>query len=92
MHIGEPLTGVSSELAELSQSIAQAERKSAQMQARAAAINRLVDEGLLEIPAAVDLAAGDDLLAEGEIIDVEEQLAASKSDLAVYKKLECNNQ
>jgi hypothetical protein len=62
--------------------MAQAERKSAQMQARAAAIDRLVDEGLLEIPTAVELAAGDDLLCAGEIVDVDDQLAALKADLA----------
>jgi phage shock protein A len=82
VHIGEALSGVSGELAELSQAMAQAERKSAQMQARAAAIDRLVDEGLLEIPTAVELAAGDDLLCAGEIVDVDDQLAALKADLA----------
>jgi len=82
VHIGEALSGVSSELADLSQAMAQAERKSAQMQARAAAIDRLVDEGLLEIPTAVDLAAGDDLLSSGEFVDVENQLAALKAELS----------
>ncbi len=81
VHIGEALSGVSTELAELSQAMAQAERKSVQMQARAAAIDRLVDEGLLESPAAVDLAVGDDFLAEGEIVDVEEQLTALKAEI-----------
>ena len=81
VHIGEALSGVSSELAELSQAMAQAERKSDQMQARAAAIDRLVDEGLLEIPTAVDLAAGDDFLSGGEIIDVEDQLALLKAEI-----------
>jgi phage shock protein A len=83
VHIGEALSGVSGELAQLSQAMAKAERKSAQMQARAAAIDRLVDEGLLEIPAAVDLAAGDDELAATELIDVEDQLAALKQELEV---------
>jgi len=81
VQIGEALSGVSDELSELSQAMAQAERKSAQMQARAAAIDRLVDEGLLEIPTAVDLAAGDDLLAAGDFVDVEEQLAALKAEI-----------
>jgi phage shock protein A len=82
VHIGEALSGVSSELAELSQAMAQAERKSAQMQARAAAIDRLVDEGLLEIPTAVDLASSDDLLSVGEIVDVEDQLAILKAEIS----------
>ena len=81
VHIGEALSGVSSELADLSQAMAQAERKSEQMQARAAAIDRLVDEGLLEIPAAVDLAAGDDWLPEDKIADVEDQLHALKAEI-----------
>ena len=62
--------------------MAETERKSAQMQARAAAIDRLVDEGLLEIPAAVDLAVGDEFLYDGEIIDVEEQLNALKAEIS----------
>jgi len=82
VHIGEALSGVSSELVELSQAMAQAERKSAQMQARAAAIDRLIDEGLLEIPAAVDLAARDDLLVSGESVDVEDQLATLKAEIS----------
>jgi phage shock protein A len=83
VHIGEALSGVSSELADLSQAMAQAERKSEQMQARAAAIDRLVDEGLLEIPAAVDLAADDDWLPDDKIADVEEQLAALKAEIDI---------
>lgn len=81
VHIGEALSGVSGELAELSQAMAQAEQKSAQMQARAAAIDRLVNEGFLEIPAAVDLASGDDRLAGDALIDVEDQLAALKAEI-----------
>ena len=83
VHIGEALSGVSSELVALSQAMAQAERKSAQMQARAAAIDRLVDEGLLEIPTAVDLAARDDLLVSGETVDVEDQLNTLKAEISL---------
>ena len=82
VHIGEVLTGVSTELAELSQAMAEAERKSTQMQARAAAIDRLVDEGLLEIPSAAGLAGGDDLLSEGEFVDVEDQLTKLKAEIS----------
>ena len=81
VHIGEALSGVSAELSELSQAMAKAERKSAQMQARAAAIDRLVDEGLLEIPAAIDLATGEDLLVDGDFVDVEAQLQALKAEM-----------
>ena len=64
------------------QAMAQAERKSAQMQARAAAIDRLVDEGLLEIPSAISLAGDEDLLADGDFVDVESQLAALKAEIS----------
>lgn len=50
VNIGEALSGVSEDLAELGRAMANTERKSEQMQARAAAIDRLVDDGLLEMP------------------------------------------
>jgi phage shock protein A len=50
VQISEAITGVSAELAQLAQGMEQAERKSERMQARALAIDRLIDEGLLELP------------------------------------------
>jgi len=82
VHIGEALAGVSEELADLSQAMAAAEQKSAQMEARAAAIDRLVEEGLLEIPAAAELVPADaHLLAKGDM-DIETQLQAMKIELS----------
>lgn len=78
VHIGEALTGVSEELADLSHAMAAAEQKSAQMQARAAAIDRLVDEGLLEIPGAGEFEGGEDLLLTDNDADIEAQLQAMK--------------
>ena len=78
----EALTGVSSELAQLSREMERAEEKSQQMQARAAAIDRLVNEGWLELPngqegygesAAVELAID---------LEVEAQLASLRGALA----------
>lgn len=83
VHIGEALAGVSEELADLSQAMAAAEQKSAQMEARAAAIDRLVEEGLLEIPAAAEFIPADaQLLANGDM-DIETQLQAMKLELSV---------
>jgi phage shock protein A len=84
VHIGEALTGVSEELAGLNQAMAAAEQKSAQMEARAAAIDRLVDDGMLELPAAVDSISPGDLPLADDDIDVEEQLAALKEDLNTH--------
>jgi phage shock protein A len=50
VQISEAITGVSAELSQLAQGMEQAERKSERMQARALAIDRLIDEGLLELP------------------------------------------
>ncbi|MFN2139912.1 MAG: PspA/IM30 family protein [Candidatus Promineifilaceae bacterium] len=81
VYIGEALTGVSEELAGLNQAMAAAEQKSAQMEARAAAIDRLVDEGMLEIPTAVDYLPSQELLLSNGDMDIEDQLAALKKQL-----------
>ena len=81
VHVGEALAGVSEELADLSQAMTAAEQKSAQMEARAAAIDRLVDEGLLEFPGVSDTIPLDDLLLTNGDMDIDEQLEAMKQDL-----------
>ena len=81
VHIGEALAGVSQELADLSSAMAVAEEKSAQMQARAAAIDRLVDEGLLEMPATAVLESEEDALLGGIDLDIEAQLQSMKLQL-----------
>lgn len=79
VQIGEALTGVSQELAELGQAMQQAERKSELMQARAAAIDRLVDDGLLEMPAP----SSDELMPLVVSQVVEDQLAVLKAQLSL---------
>mgnify|MGYP001825184924 CR=1 FL=1 len=83
VHIGEALAGVSAELSDLSQAMAAAEEKSVQMQARAAAIDRLVDEGLLEVPSTAGFDPLEDLLPANGDTDIEVQLAAMKAELSV---------
>ncbi len=90
VHIGEALAGVSEELADLSQAMAAAEQKSAQMQARAAAIDRLVDEGLLEMPGVDEIETRDELLLTESDDDIESQLAAMK--LALESQAPTNNE
>ncbi|MDI3270153.1 MAG: PspA/IM30 family protein, partial [Bacillota bacterium] len=48
--IGEALTGLSKEMADVGQAIERAQDKTAQMKARSAAIDELVQEGVLEEP------------------------------------------
>jgi phage shock protein A len=79
--IGEALTGISEELAELSQAMAAAEQKSAQMEARALAIDRLVEEGLLEIPGADTTVLEEDIPFAGTDNDIDLQLALLKQEI-----------
>jgi phage shock protein A len=82
VHITEALAGVSEELADLSQAMKAAEQKSAQMEARAAAIDRLVDEGLLEIPDAAPAGPAEELLlASGDDENIDAQLEKMKQEL-----------
>jgi phage shock protein A len=50
VRIGEALGGISEDLSELGRAMEQAERKSEYMEARAAAIDRLVEDNILELP------------------------------------------
>lgn len=47
VHLKEALSGISEELSDLGHALEQAEEKTAQMQARATALDRLVEEGVL---------------------------------------------
>lgn len=82
VQIGEALTGVSEELARLGQAMEQAEAQSQQMQARAAAIDRLVGQGWLEAPGG----AGDFVSAQlddlGYSQEIENQLGRLKAEVA----------
>jgi len=82
VHMQEALSGVSQELTDLGTALQQAEEKTEHMEARASAIERLVDSGVLETPG---LPAGDFVeqsLAEADVDKaVEAQLAALKGEL-----------
>lgn len=81
MHISEALAGVSSDLADLSQAMSMAEQKSAQMQARVAAIDRLVDEGLLESPETAVLTRAEEIVLQDEAFDLDAELAALRASM-----------
>ena len=81
VRVNEALTGVSGELAELGMALGRAEEKTERMQARAAALDALMDPGALSLP----LGGGDKVerelreIASGQAI--EDQLAALKLQL-----------
>jgi phage shock protein A len=72
VRIKEALTGVSEDFADLAAALQRAEEKTEGMQARAIAIDKLVQEGDLE--SVVDTSGSDDL-------DVDAQLSALEADL-----------
>jgi phage shock protein A len=80
--IGEAFAGLSSELGDVGLAVQRAEDKTAQMQARAAAIDELVATGALEDPSGM---GKDSLTLELERLasdnEVESQLAAMKAEL-----------
>jgi phage shock protein A len=80
--IGEALAGISEELAQLSQAMAAAEQKSAQMEARAMAIDRLVEEGLLEIPGAQPPPFDEEFSFADADMDIERRLEAMKEAIS----------
>lgn len=80
VRINEALGGVSQEIADLTAALEQAEETTEHMQARASAIDELVQAGILEAP------GSDALEAHFKAVDVTQavdtQLAALKSELA----------
>ena len=83
VRLGEQLTGVSQELADLGLALERAEQKAERMQARASAIDHLVEAGILESPG---LPAGDPLARQLDGLDagqaIEDDLAALKRQVA----------
>ena len=81
--INEAFSGISEEMGDVGMAIQRAEDKTAQMQARAGAIDELISSGALED---VTSAPGDDISRELESMssqsDVESELAALKSSTA----------
>ncbi|HKF77447.1 MAG TPA: PspA/IM30 family protein [Candidatus Dormibacteraeota bacterium] len=74
--IGEAVTGLSEQMADVNLMVDRAQEKTAQMQARAAAIDQLVDSGVL------------DQVGAGGQDDIDRQLAAGRSDVAVEAQLQ----
>ena len=83
VHIKEALGGVSEELADMGLEVERAEERTEEMQARASAIDSLIEAGILETPA---LRAGDQLGAllssdDSDSEAIEEHLASLKKRL-----------
>ena len=82
--IGEAVTGLSEQMADVSLMVDRAQEKTTQMQARAAAIDQLVDTGVLDqIGAGSSDEIDRQLAAAGAHDDVEAQLAAMKQSLSL---------
>lgn len=82
--INEAFTGISEEMGDVGMAIQRAEDKTAQMQARASAVDELLSSGVLEDPTGIvqdDITRELDALASSS--SVENELAAMKSRLAV---------
>jgi phage shock protein A len=79
--INEAMSGIGSELGDVGQAIARAEDRTAQMQARAGAIDELLASGALDDVTSTN--RGDDIARELEAMssqsDVESELAALKA-------------
>ena len=82
--INEAMSGIGDEMGDVGQAIQRAEDKTAQMQARAGAIDELISSGALED--ASSLGHGDDIARELDAMsstsDVEAELAALKAGSA----------
>ena len=81
VEINEALAGVSEELAELGQAMEQAERKSEYMQARAAAIDQLMKDSILDLPISAGTLSDLPIASLENDSDVEAQLQALKQEL-----------
>jgi phage shock protein A len=79
VRINEAVTGVSEDFSDLTAALQRAEEKTQNMQARATAIDKLVQEGDLETVA--ETSSGDLLALPGGDEEVEHQLAALEADL-----------
>jgi phage shock protein A len=74
--IGEAVTGISEQMADVGLMIDRAQERTAQMQARAAAIDQLVETGVL------------DQIGPGAQDDIDRQLAAPAAEAAVEERLQ----
>ena len=78
--IGEAVTGLSEQMTDVNMMVDRAQEKTTRMQARAAAIDQLVDTGTL------------DQIGGGPSDDIDRQLAAAASDASVTAQLEAMKQ
>ena len=79
VRVNEALTGVSGELAELSMAVGRAEEKTERLQARASAIDALIDSGALALPGGGD-AVERELRQLTAAQSVENELAALRAE------------
>lgn len=79
VRVKEALTGVADEFAELSMAVGRAEEKTRRLQARASAIDALIDAGTLALPGEDGVEHELRQLASGKT--VEDELAALKAEL-----------
>lgn len=82
--INEAFTGISEEMGDVGMAIQRAEDKTAQMQARASAVDELLSSGVLEDPTGIvqdDITRELDALASSS--SVEDELAAMKAQLSL---------
>ena len=84
VQINEALSGISEELEGLGVALEHVERTTESMQARVTAIDQLVESGILDTPMRPALStASSELAGDESSEDVEERLAALKSELGV---------
>lgn len=82
IRINESLTGVSRELADLGAALQQAEQKTEHMQARASAIDQLIDAGVLELAGGPHVDQVEAELAHVDVgTEVDRELEALRSEL-----------
>ncbi len=87
VRINEALGGVSKELADLGSALERAEERTEHMQARASALDSLVEAGVLDLPAVSGGDAIDRQLGNIDVTQaVEEQLAAMRTQLRLRPK------
>ena len=81
--IGEAVTGISEQMADVSMMVDRAQEKTTQMQARAAAIDQLVDSGTLD---QIGAGSSDDIQRQLDAVssssNVDQQLALMKAQMA----------
>ncbi|HVO69523.1 MAG TPA: PspA/IM30 family protein [Aggregatilineaceae bacterium] len=87
VHINEALGGVSQELSDLGRALQKTEQKTETMQARASAIDRLIEEGVLEVPGMSHVDTTADALGQFDVTQaVEDRLETLKREMHIETK------